>query len=85
MIYYRHITIEVLTRYYNDLYQSISDTESDVLDLTGRRLHKIEIPGNLDPTTLIYDKNNVSKIENLEKCQNLRQVHITFFFSHVHK
>ncbi|XP_060069626.1 uncharacterized protein LOC132549692 [Ylistrum balloti] len=54
-----------------------SDAESDVLDLTGRRLHKIEVPPGLDPATIICDKNNVSKIENLERCHNLKQLSLS--------
>ncbi|XP_021366766.1 uncharacterized protein LOC110459051 isoform X1 [Mizuhopecten yessoensis] len=51
--------------------------ESEVLDLTGRRLQKIEVPLNLDPATIICDKNNVTKIENLERCHNLKQLSLS--------
>ncbi|XP_033741775.1 centrosomal protein of 97 kDa-like [Pecten maximus] len=54
-----------------------SDAESDVLDLSGRRLHRIEVPPGLDPATIICDKNNVSKIENLERCHNLKQLSLS--------
>ncbi|KAJ8315581.1 hypothetical protein KUTeg_007731 [Tegillarca granosa] len=42
--------------------------------MTGQNLSRIDISPGEDPTTIILDKNNISKIENLEKCQGLRQL-----------
>ncbi|VDI14863.1 centrosomal protein CEP97 [Mytilus galloprovincialis] len=50
--------------------------ETDVLNLSGQNLNRIQLPLNLDPTTIILDKNNISKIENLQKCLNLKQLSV---------
>ncbi|CAC5380139.1 CEP97 [Mytilus coruscus] len=50
--------------------------ETDVLNLSSQNLSRIQLPLNLDPTTIILDKNNISKIENLQKCHNLKQLSV---------
>ncbi|XP_071136329.1 serine-rich adhesin for platelets-like isoform X2 [Mytilus edulis] len=52
------------------------EVETDVLNLSGQNLNRIQLPLNLDPTTIILDKNNISKIENLQKCLNLKQLSV---------
>ncbi|KAK3595229.1 hypothetical protein CHS0354_021545 [Potamilus streckersoni] len=48
--------------------------EGGVLDLSQRGLSRLEVSSHDNPTTIIADKNNITKIENLEKCPNLRQL-----------
>ncbi|KAL5010693.1 hypothetical protein ScPMuIL_012998 [Solemya velum] len=60
------------------LYQDVVRPSDSVglLDWTGLGLNKIDIPPHEDPVTIILDKNNISKIENLEKCQHLQQLSV---------
>ncbi|XP_013399437.1 uncharacterized protein LOC106165681 [Lingula anatina] len=46
----------------------------EVLDLSQEGLHKMEVVAGANPITVIYDKNEISKIENLEKYQRLQQL-----------
>ena len=55
-----------------------SDQDGSLVDLSDQCLTKLEIPGNKDPVTVIADRNSISRIENLEQCQNLRQVWFSF-------
>ncbi|XP_056014228.1 uncharacterized protein LOC125674963 isoform X3 [Ostrea edulis] len=48
--------------------------DGDVLNLSGMGIHQISLPSGADPTTVILDKNSISKIDNLDKCQNLKQL-----------
>lgn len=52
----------------------VSYQDGSLVDLSDQCLTKLEIPGNKDPVTVIADRNSISRIENLEQCQNLRQL-----------
>ena len=51
-----------------------SDPDGSLIDLSDQCLTKLEIPPNTTPVTIIADRNSISRIDNLEQCQNLRQV-----------
>ncbi|XP_061169201.1 centrosomal protein of 97 kDa-like [Saccostrea echinata] len=48
--------------------------DGDVVNLSGAGIHQISLPQGVDPTTVILDKNDITKIDNLEKCQHLKQL-----------
>ncbi|XP_062596300.1 uncharacterized protein LOC134257721 isoform X3 [Saccostrea cucullata] len=48
--------------------------DGDVVNLSGAGIHQISLPPGVDPTTVILDKNDITKIDNLEKCQHLKQL-----------
>lgn len=48
--------------------------DGDVLDFTGKDLHSIESLAKSSPNTVIYDKNCIKKIDNLDTYGSLRQV-----------
>ena len=54
---------------------SFTESEGDVLDFTGCGLDTIDLPAHACPIGLIYDQNNITKIENVGHCRELQQVH----------
>ncbi|XP_041350751.1 uncharacterized protein LOC121369758 [Gigantopelta aegis] len=50
------------------------ESEGDVLDFTGFGLDTIEVPAHASPIGLIYDENNITTIENIERCRELQQL-----------
>ncbi|XP_064627841.1 uncharacterized protein LOC135487712 isoform X3 [Lineus longissimus] len=59
-----------------DLEMEQADQEENILDLTGQGLKRIEPVSGVSPTTVIYNKNAISKIENLESYPELQQLSI---------
>ena len=50
------------------------EMDGNVIDLEGQSLNIVQIPDGVDIKTLILDNNNISKLENLDKCTELSQV-----------
>ena len=50
--------------------------DGNVIDLEGQSLNIVQIPDGVAIKTLILDNNNISKLENLDKCTELSQVRI---------
>ena len=46
----------------------------NILNLSGRELHKIDVVPDINPVALILDNNNISRIENLQYYKGLQQV-----------
>ena len=49
-----------------------------MLDYRGRGLTRIEAIQGVSPQILLYDRNSISKIENLDKCKQLQKVGFSF-------
>ncbi|XP_064595237.1 uncharacterized protein LOC135461889 [Liolophura sinensis] len=47
-----------------------------ILDFTGKGVTKIEYLPHVDPTTIIYDKNAISKLENLEQYKRVQELSV---------
>uniref|UniRef100_A0A8C5LQN8 Centrosomal protein of 97 kDa n=1 Tax=Leptobrachium leishanense TaxID=445787 RepID=A0A8C5LQN8_9ANUR len=55
-----------------------AENQGGVVDLSGQGLQKLSptLPFDGDTTTLILDKNQIIKLEHLEKCKNLNQLSV---------
>ena len=52
---------------------SVAGNESSVLDFTGQGIRRVEPIPNAWPTTLIYDRNSITKVENLDQYKDTLQ------------
>ena len=48
--------------------------DGSLLDLSDKGLVRLDIPPGENPTALIADRNSISRIDNIEQCQNVKQV-----------
>ena len=48
--------------------------ECSILDFTSQGIKKIDVIPNASPVSVIYDKNAISHIENLQQYEDLQQV-----------